>query len=353
MTTFTNQMENLLRDAEEVLAGVPALRFNVRPKLAAAIKEVRRAYGDDKVVPGPLGHKSCVEWRAPTAGAIARTSFNWNCGQWNANLQNAFVVLADALVAVGAPKHAETAFALARQAGTSMDQAEVVVPDLISAGISTANPDAGEDAATREEAERQAARDAEEADRKNKAWRQRIMRNWWWLVPATVVGGATWYFWPAIGAALRVRGMAKRRLDGAVDVFDRRPPSGAQRLLPAPQGQAALAHPPAESYDPSNDPFGGTQEMEPIAGSYHGLSEVMGAAGWSTPAIQEAAPFHPPATPPTGQPNGSFHGLSFVGFTSVPSGQANAGRSSGSSFVGFSEFSGASFVDTDWEPIED
>lgn len=330
MTTFATQMEDLLRDAEQVLAGLSVVHVRVRPRLAAAIKEVRRAYGDDEIVPGSWGHRSCVDWSAPNAGALDRTRFNWTCGKWNANLKLAFAELAGALAAAGAPGHAETASAMSGQAGTSMEQAEVVVPDIISAGVQTADPDAAGDAEEREE-----------ADRKNRKKRQWLVRNWWWLVPVTAVGGATWYFWPAIAAALRVRGVAKQRLGGAVDTFE-------QRLLPAPQGQAALAYPPAESYDRYSDSFGGTQEMEPVGSSYHGMSEVMESAGWSEQAIQEAAPFHPLPAPPTGQPNGSFHGLSFVGFTSVPSGQANEG-----SFVGFSEFAGSSVVEADWEPIED
>ena len=331
MATFATQMEDLLRDAEAVLSGLSSLRVLDRPRLDAAIKEVRRAYSDDKIVPGPWGHRSCVEWSLVTAGALSRTNFNWTCGQWNSNLELAFAELGAALTAAGSPAHAERAYTMSGQTSTQAEESETVVPDLISAGVPTADPDAAGDAEEREAADR--------ANRKKRQW---LVRNWWWLVPSAAVGGATWYFWPVIGAALRARGVLGARLRHVGDAVE-------QRLLPAPQGQAAMAYPSAESYDETVDPFISTQDSPTAGGS---LYEAMKAAGWSDQAQQEAAPFHAPAfvpePPPTGQPNGSFHGLSFVGFTSVPSGRANEG-----SFVGFSEFAGASSIDPEWEPIED
>lgn len=66
------------------------------------------------------------------------------------------------------------------------------------------------------------------------AW---LSRNSWWLIPTGIVGAGTFYFWPAIRAV-----MASRSAMGVA------------------LGQPALAFPPPESYDFTEDPFAGTED---------------------------------------------------------------------------------------------
>lgn len=248
MTTLTSQMEDLLHKSDRILADLGITRVIAKPKLTAAIAEVRRSYSDDKIVSGPWGHKSCVQW-AKDGLAASSINFNWTCGKWAANLKLALTRLAEALVGAGEKGWAEVAWSLADQSETMAEQMYATVAesfDPIAAEIPTADPDAGGDARKRDEADRDA--------RKSREW---IMRNLWWTIPAAATAVGTWYFWPFLAPLLRFRSGAGKMLNA---------PS---RQLPAPSGQPNF---------PMVTDFAGLSGDMGFDGSFVGFSEMAGAS---------------------------------------------------------------------------